>query len=118
MANTIQLTEQKGVQVVGFAPRTELDAANIAEMQAALYRLVDEGRDRRMVLDLSNVQFASSQALGCFVTLRLKAARTNCNLVMAAVPAVLLEIVQLTQLDKLYEIHPSLPAAIERLTSG
>lgn len=117
MAAALNVSEQSSVKIVAFTPETELDASNIGDLEKSLYALVEGQKGQKIVLDMGNVIYAASRALGCLVTLRLKAARNGCEVVMASVPGPLVDIVQLTNLDKLYEIHPTREAAIKRLTS-
>ncbi|GMU83486.1 MAG: hypothetical protein AMXMBFR47_33560 [Planctomycetota bacterium] len=118
MAAALTVSEESAVKVVSFHPETELDASNIGELEQSLYALVEGPTGQRIVLDMGNVIYASSRALGCLVTLRLKAARSGCEVVMASLPGPLVDIVQLTNLDKLYEIHPTRDAAVKRLTNA
>jgi anti-sigma B factor antagonist len=111
----VSISERDGVHLVEFAPDTELDSSNIEQVQERLYALVEGGPPRKVLLDFLNVGYAASQALGSLVTLRLKAARTGSTVVLARIPETLMEIVRLTQIDKLYEVFPTLEAALARL---
>lgn len=116
--SALRSTVQNGVVVIDFDDNTNLDGPTIEEMQSDLFRLVEEDAPRGGVIDLKNVAFISSQALGVLVTLRLKAARGNTRLVLAGVREPLLEIVTLTQIDKLYELFPSSAAALASFESA
>lgn len=114
---TMVVSEEGGVHVVAFAKDTELDAANVDDVQRDLFALAEADRGRRILLDLENVRYASSRALGTLVTLRLKAARVGAIIVLSGVSESLAEIVHLTQIDKLYETFPTRAEALRRLAS-
>lgn len=119
MANScMTVSEQDGVKIVEFADGTELDALHTEQIQPRLYALVDEEKVKKLLLDLANVRYTSSVALGCLVSLRLKAARAGCAIVLADIPAHLVDIMNLTQLDKLYEVYPTRAAGLETLKGG
>src|SRR5512135_1084358 len=56
-----------GITVVTFS-----DAKIVPETNDPLYRLVEDERHRRLLLNLSNVRFLSSNALGILVSLKKK----------------------------------------------
>jgi anti-sigma B factor antagonist len=117
-ASPMTVLRQDDLDVVEFAPDAELDSFTMNQIQSDLYALVEDRPGRGVVLDFSNVSFASSQALGCLVTLRLKAARSRAKVVLAAVPEPLMDIVRLTQLDRLYEIFDTREEAIAALSAA
>src|SRR5439155_25090343 len=68
----LAITEVGPVTVVRFADRRILDDANIQEIGQELYQLVEEeGRDR-LLLNLCDVEFLASSALGKLITLQRK----------------------------------------------
>jgi anti-anti-sigma factor len=119
MANScMTVTEQDGVKIVEFADGTELDALHTEQVQPQLYALVEGGQGGRLLLDMANVRYTSSVALGCLVSVRLKAARAGCSIGLAAIPTHLVDIMNLTQLDKLYDIYPTRAAGLTALKGG
>ncbi len=112
------VSEKDGVKIVEFADGTELDALQTEQVQPRLYALVEQEQAKRLLLDLANVRYASSVALGCLVSLRLKAARAGCAIGLANIPTHLVDIMNLTQLDKLYEIYPTRADAMQALQAA
>lgn len=115
MTDPMTTTIQDGVMIVEFAPDANLDAAFMDTITPRLYKLMEPGEPLRIAIDFSNVAFVSSQALGSFVTLRLKGARSGKSLAICGVPESLAEIFSLTQLDRLYNIYPTRENAVETL---
>lgn len=104
-----------GVRVVGFSELMELDSARMDRLQESLYDAVLGERGGRVVLDLSNVAYAGSQALGALVTLRLRANRNGITLLLAGVTQAVDSILRITQIDRLFEAFPTVEAALAHL---
>lgn len=105
----------RGVKVVGFSELVELDSARMDRIQESLYDAVLGDTSGRVVLDLSNVAYAGSQALGALVTLRLRANRTGITLLLAGVTQAVESILKITQIDRLFEAYPTVDAALAHL---
>lgn len=71
-----------------------------------------------MVVDFSNIDFLSSQAIGVLLTSRPKALRTGAEVVLAAVPSKFDEIFKLTNFEQLYQVFPTVADATARLNVG
>ena len=110
-----QVADGAGADVIEFVHDANLDANTTENVRTGLFDLVENDQRPGFVIDLTNVAFMSSQALGMLVTLRLKAARTGKQLVLCGVHEPLTEIITLTQLDKLYEIWATRADALQRL---
>lgn len=111
----IRTTNIGDVTFVEFPENCDLDQARIEAFREPLTRLVEGAATTPLVLDLANVAFISSQALGFLVTLRLKAARVGKPVALVGVREALVEIIGLTQIDKLYGVFPSREAAAASL---
>lgn len=110
----LRIERNEGVTVVGFAERTELDSLSSDQVGRELFALVEEEEPPNVVVDLANVDFLSSQAIGVLLTLRLKAARTGAEVVLAAVPSKFDEIFKLTNFEQLYQVFPTVADAAAR----
>lgn len=97
--------------VIEFAADTNLDAGAVESIRERLAEAVEHGGDG-VVLDLKNVEFASSPAIGLLVTLRLKAARTQRRLLLAGLRENLAGVLEIMQMAQLFEIHPTVDDAL------
>lgn len=113
----MRVNEQDGLVIVEFAEETDLNALEMDRIRGELYSLVEDRADCRMVLDFANVAYASSQALGCLVTLRLKAARTGAQVVLANIRPILADIITMTHLDTLFVVYPTRAEALAHITA-
>lgn len=67
---------------------------------------------RQVVLELSGVEMIDNFGLGELLLLLRSARQQNCSLSLAAPSAQVLEMLHLTQLDTVFEIHPSVEDAL------
>jgi anti-sigma B factor antagonist len=94
--------------------RGELDAHTSPALKERLIQLVADGIDR-VVVDLRGVTFIESVGLGTLVAVRkrLRPSDKSLCLVMDESQGVLRRTFEITGLDKVFPIHPSVQAAVE-----
>jgi len=76
------------------------------EANEPLYGLV-ENEGQRLLLDLSNVRFLSSNALGILVSLKKKIDAAGGRLRLCCLEPDLLELLRVTMLDRIFEVFDS-----------
>jgi anti-sigma B factor antagonist len=101
------------VTVVNFVDKKILDEANIQAIGEQLFSLVDELGRRKVLLNFSNVEFLSSAALGKLITLNRKLQSSKGKLVLCAIAREIMEVFEITKLDKLFTIHKEEQAALQ-----
>jgi anti-sigma B factor antagonist len=112
----LNIEDVDGVTAVGFHDASILDAATAQRIGQQLYDLVESKDRRRVVLDLADVRFLSSRALGVLLTLRRKADAAGASVVLAGVRPDLTKIFKITKLDEMFEFFADRAAAIEHLS--
>lgn len=117
-ASRLKVSRQDGVTVVGFKDASILDATTIRQIGRELYAIVTEEPNRRVVLDFSEVRFLSSQALGVLLTLRRKADQSGAIVALASIRPELVRVFKITNLDQLFQFHPTAAQAVEALGEG
>lgn len=117
-APRMTIDEQDGIHIAAFAEDINLDAVNLDAVRPELYALVESAQGGQVVLDLENVAFLSSDALGCLLAIRLKAVRADARLVLAGVREHLKAILNLTQLDQMFEVYATRAEALAQLAAG
>jgi len=108
------------VQAVATGPHAvvsvsgEIDAHTAPMLRERLMALVDEGIDR-LVVDLRAVNFIESVGLGTLVAARKRLRPFDKSLCLVIEPAqsVLKRTFEITGLDKVFPIHPTVQAAVE-----
>ena len=68
-------------------------------------------RTRRFVIDLSGVEMIDAAGLGALVSVALAARASQCSVTLAASGNLIRELLDLTKLTSVFEVHPTLDAA-------
>lgn len=108
----LAVTDDKGIRVVEFTNNKILDEANINEIGTTLTALIDEGASPKILLDFSSVDHLSSAALGMLINANNKIKQRNGQLRLAGIKPQILEVFQITKLNKLFRILPDRAAAL------
>ena len=68
-------------------------------------------RTRRVVIDLSGVDMIDAAGLGALISVALRAQASQCSVKLAAPGSLIRQLLELTQLTSVFEVHPTLDAA-------
>lgn len=101
----IDVAKVGDVTVVKFVDRKILDEAGIQELGAELFSLIEQDNRRSIVLNFDNVDFLSSAALGKLITLDRKVKSAQGRLKMSNIRPEILEVFQITKLNKVFDIR-------------
>jgi anti-sigma B factor antagonist len=93
------------VTVVRFIDKKILDEASIQELGAELFGLVEQLNRKSILLNFSDVEFLSSAALGKLITLDRKVKSAKGRLKMSNIRPEILEVFQITKLNKVFDIR-------------
>jgi anti-sigma B factor antagonist len=91
--------------VVRFIDKKILDEASIQELGAELFGLVEQLNRKSILLNFSDVEFLSSAALGKLITLDRKVKTAKGRLKMSNIRPEILEVFQITKLNKVFDIR-------------
>jgi anti-sigma B factor antagonist len=108
----IAVDKEGGVAVVAPTVR-RLDASVAPAFKQQVVRLVEAG-DRRLLLDLSGVDFLDSSGLGALVSI-LKALGGQGTMAVCGAKGAVLSLFKLTRMDKVFAIHADRAEALARL---
>ena len=102
--------------VVEFQTASLMNPLELEQIGAGLFKLVDEEKHDRLVLDFSKVQYLSSQVIGILLTLNKKltgaASGITDNLVLCGVGPQLLELLKISRLERILTIKASQKEAL------
>lgn len=101
------------IAVVSFVDKKILDEQNIQMIGDDLFRLVDELGRRKILLNFTNVEFMSSAALGKLIRLHQKLAGVGGKLILCGISKGIMEIFELTKLDKMLTIEKDEQKALQ-----
>lgn len=108
----IASSDQSGVTVVRFTESKITDSARIEELRHELTRLVDTERPYKVLLNFDKVDFLSSEALRAFLLLHKKLQGQGALLRLCNVAPKILQVFEITGLNKLFDIRPTLVDAL------
>ena len=108
----IDVSKLGDVTVVRFVDKKILDEASIQELGAELFGLVEQDNRKAILLDFGNVEFLSSAALGKLITLDRKVKTHKGRLKLFGIRPEILEVFQITKLNKVFDIRKDEPEAI------
>jgi len=108
----IDVTKTGDVSVVKFRDRKILDEAVIQELGAELFGLVEVDNRKTILLDFDGVEFLSSAALGKLITFDRKVKTSKGRLKMCGIAPGILEVFQVTKLNKVFDIRPDAGEAL------
>lgn len=108
----LRVATHDDVTVVGFAERSMLDLPTVDALADDLLAVVEPGRQTRLVIDFTNVNFLSSIALSMLLKLRRRADVQGGEVVLAHVRSEIMRLFRLTRLDKLFLTFDSVEEAV------
>jgi anti-sigma B factor antagonist len=108
----IDVSKVGDVSVVKFQDRKILDEASIQELGLELFGLVEHDNRKSILLSFAGVEFLSSAALGKLITLDRKVKTHKGRLKLCAIRPEILEVFQITKLNKVFDIRTDEAEAI------
>ena len=100
-----------GVAVIGLAEPAVLDAANVDELRERVGEI--EANHSRIVFDMSQVEFIDSSVIGALAGLMRAARDAGGDVKLAGISPDIATIFELTRLDRVFSIHPSVDEAVQ-----
>jgi anti-sigma B factor antagonist len=108
----LHVTDHKDVKVIDFVDSKILDEANIAEIGQHLKGLVEARERPKILLDFNNVDHLSSAALGMLINVNNRVKEQNGQLRLAGIKPQIMEVFEITKLNKLFRILPNRTEAL------
>ena len=101
--------------VVDFQTPSLMNPQDLERIGASLFRMVDEEKRDRVILDFTKVKYLSSQAIGIILTLNKKlsgGAAGGEQLVLCGVGPQLMQLLKITRLDRILTIKNNQKEAV------
>ena len=111
----LQISTVGDVTVVAFREPSIIDPLQIQQVGDQLYALVDEGGQRKIVIDFANVKFLSSQTLAVLMTLRKKSDAIDGIVCVSGLKTDLHKVFKITKLDSFFDFYPTPAEALAAL---
>jgi len=110
-ATRLLVNQSDNVAVVEFADRKILDEMCIAEIEEELFKLLDRSEKAQLLLSFRNVGHFSSAALGMLLKLKKRVDERQGTLKLSDINPQISEVFKITQLNKKFDIYPTLDKA-------
>ena len=104
-----------GAHVITFSRSDVVDAQYIKRVGDDIYHHLKPVDAPRVVLNLHNVNFLSSSAIGMLVALKTVVAKKNGKICLANVDDNIGQVFKITKMHKIMKIHDSIDKAIESI---
>jgi anti-anti-sigma factor len=101
--------------IVEFQTPSLMNPMELERIGSGLFKLVDDDKPDRVVLDFTKVRYLSSQAIGIVLTLNKTLTGTSGggqNLVLCGVGPQLMQLLKITRLDRILTIKPTRKEAV------
>ena len=112
----LRVRKQDAVTIVEFMDRNILDEANIAQIGEDVAQIVARETHPKILISFANVDHLSSAALGALITINNKVKQKDGQLRLANINGQIIEVFQITRLDRLFQIHPGTQEALASFT--
>ncbi len=106
------MKDDSGVTVVAFQESTIIDATCIEQIAQDLYKMIDKGSAKHLLLDFSKVRLIASRMLGVLLSLKKKFEATQGSLCLCAVGEELRTVFTVTNLDKSFSFYADESSAL------
>ena len=110
--SNLVVKDASGVTIVAFQESTIIDATCIEQIAQDLYKLIDAGSAKHLLLDFSGVRLIASRMLGVLLSLKKKSEVTQGSLCLCAVGEDLKKVFTVTNLDKSFSFFADESAAL------
>jgi anti-sigma B factor antagonist len=109
----MQLNPRRYADTLVLSPIGRLDHDSSEGFRTALEAFLEGARDGRcIVLDLAGLEYVSSAGLRCFMLAAKQAGAQGGKILIAAMRPLVAEIFQISRFTLLFEVHPTVRAAL------
>lgn len=105
----VDIQQRGDLAIVKLSGSASMDACG--SLQGRLYELIDLDI-KRLILDMSDLDFMSSVGLGAIIAAYLRGRHRNCEIKLVGPQPRILELLDLTRLTRLFEVFKSMDEAI------
>ena len=106
----MELTKKSGIHIITLKGSILQDDADYLE---ELLEKVGESANKNLVVDMIDVSHISSIAVGCLVQFKKRHTDEDCDIKLVATDEDLLQLFEITMLNKIFSIHYSVDDALQ-----
>lgn len=108
----LEVSDSQGVTLIRFLDRQLVAGFDLIALWRELFQMIETEDRRKLVLDLSLVNFLSSEGLGKLIALHKKVTAKNGMLKLCCICPEVLEVFAVTKLDGLFGIEKTVAEAL------
>ena len=112
-ASSLLIQSYAGVTVASFTESSMLDSRAIEAVGKELFHLPDKLHKQKLIVDLSEVKFLASQAIGVLLDLHRRVQAIKGTLLLCGVREDIMKVFKITNLHKLLKFFPDESAALK-----
>ncbi len=101
----LEISEGGGVTVVRFRDRHIADMLEIEQVGQELHRLWEEGKQKRFVLDFSDVDYLSSALIGKLISLNAHVQARGGSVKLCSIRPEIMDVFHACKLDRIFSIN-------------
>lgn len=110
----LEIQDKKDVVVVSFRQVKILDEGPIRQVGEEFGKLtLEAAADRKLLLNFEKVEFMASAMIGLIIRLSKQCKKDKVQLKLCSISPSIMEIFRLMSLNKVLDIHPDEPEALE-----
>lgn len=110
--SALDIRSEGGVAIARFTGSCVCDVEEIASASTCLRRYLDAHRPSGLIFDFTGVKFFSSQVLGLLLEARARLQPQQARVAVSTLTPQLERVFRITNLDKLFTLHPNLATAM------
>lgn len=114
----LDISRENDVFIVSFRQASIGGIGEVEKIAEALRGLIEERNVRNLIIDFSNVSFFSSQMLGLLVDVWRRTKDRDGALLISGINPQLTRVFRITHLDKLFNFHENINAALSALPTS
>ena len=108
----LDIEERDDVAIIRFREPRLTDPMAIEELGGQLYQVLEFKNSSKLVIDLSNVEFLPSAAIGKLISLNRKAKGCQASLRVCGLQQGVRDIFHMCALDRVFEVRDDVRAAV------
>jgi len=110
--SNLLIRDRRGITVVNFLDFSVLDRTQSDKIGDELLRLVEDQGKKKILVDFDGVDYLSSAVLGKLIALHKRLAMKKGELKLSGIKASILEVFEITKLDKVFDIYSDEESAV------
>jgi len=114
--DALDISREGNLAIARFKGCCICDVEEIANASTCLRQYIDAHRPSAMIFDFAGVKFFSSQVLGLLLEARARLQPQQGRVAVSTLTPQLERVFRITNLDKLFPLHPDRAAAIQNLS--